>query len=62
MSPWSIKEFQDFLDEQEIVIKERVTEGFCKQIVNLVFQILRANLHYELEAVGQEMAVQHEES
>jgi len=48
MDMWTIPEFEKFLNDHEQRIKEHVTSPFSKQIVDMVFQILYAELRVKM--------------
>lgn len=45
---WTIPEFENFLKDQEQRIKEHVSADLSKQIVDIVFQILYAELRVKM--------------
>lgn len=48
MDMWTIPEFEKFLKDQEQRIKDYVTSDFSKEIVDMVFQLLYAELRIKM--------------
>ncbi len=60
-SPWEVNIFKDFLKDKESLMKGKVNSDFTKQIISMIFEILQAELNYEMEIADKEFSQKFDE-